>query len=170
MIVVAEDSCHPTDKCTPQHVRSLTSEHGDMWLGGLNRPKNYTHIFKNKTFTVRAQAGCKLFAGSRRFWRIASDVMNRLSKDQCVDGLFQTLVGVRCLRLQEPALAGSMIHISARCGLASVKAGTIRVDGALLDMKNLPKPVSDETTTFVKRRWDWTTKRGLPMSKIGPAE
>ena len=138
VIVVAEDSCHPTCRCTPECIRSIVKMHGNVWLGGVLSPKDYTLSLYDRSSKVRAQAGCKLFVGSASFWDTAFSVMTKLPKTWSADSLFQSLVPVGNLHLLELALAGSMCHMSARRSIRVVGASKFPLDGPLVILEASP--------------------------------
>ena len=65
-------------------------------------------------------------------------VVTKLPKTWSADSLFQSLVAVGKLHLLEPALAGSMRHISARCNMRVVGASKFPLDGPLVILEASP--------------------------------
>ena len=130
--------------------------------GGVLNPKVYTLGLYDRSLIVRAQAGCKLFAGSAAFWATALSVMTRLPKEWTADSLFQTLVGVAGLHLVEPALAGSMSHVSARCNMKVVGASKLPLDGPLVTLEAPPL----EADGCRNRRWGRNKKARSELEQL----
>ena len=131
-ILVAEDSCWPTECLTRDRVRHVAKQFGSSWLGGVGKSKNYPHELLGKIIHVRARAGCKCFVGTRRFWNNAQLAMLKLPTSHSADSLFQILVALKQLHLYEPSLAGSMQHVSARLDMAIVPMSHGDLEGNLL--------------------------------------
>ena len=136
--LVAEDSCWPTDRCTPHVVLQACRRYGNVWLAGALKPKRYQHSFHGHVIcNTVAQAGCKLFVGSKQFWEDAQNFMMKLDKGWSTDATFQALVGMRRLHLLQPALGGCMSHYRTRHSVAPVEwvsASAPPFDGKLLEL------------------------------------
>ena len=129
-IILAENSCWPTDNCTPDRVREVlrdaVAQHGfGSWIGYagcVNKKRTFQQTFDNTGLLVNVAAQCHAPRGSKLFV-ITKEGLEVLCKAfECaptgwfVDTVNQAMIASGHLVLKRPALAGTMNHYSERCG------------------------------------------------------
>lgn len=130
VVLLGEDSCWPTDSCTPQEVRTWMQDaiqHGyqGMWIGACGGMKKRRFDMKVNSHgcreaqaceVKRAPCGSKLFAVTIRQLRLMRQVWGWVPQNWFVDGVNQLLAASGMLMIRDEFLAGSMQHFSLRLG------------------------------------------------------
>ena len=129
-VILAENSCWPTDRCTPVRVREVLCDsvaHGAVgsWIGYcgcVDKKRVFEKTFNSVGCMVNVKRGCKAPRGSKLFV-ITLEGLDTLCKAfECapvgwyVDAINQCMVASGHLSVKRPALAGSMKHYSELCG------------------------------------------------------
>jgi hypothetical protein len=129
-IVLAENSCWPTDRCTPARLQEVLDgvvAQGSVgaWIGYtgcVSKTRHFTQTFNRTGRLVDVPGECKAPRGSKLFV-ITVEGLDILCKafecapsDWFVDTMNQCKVASGHVVVTRPALAGSMKHYSERCG------------------------------------------------------
>lgn len=135
-LMVAEDSCWPSDSLTPQRVHDELQKRGKaLWLAALLRPKTNTHRVGATDVSARAVAGSKCFCGDSAFWRDVNTLFNATDKNHTTDSIFQIMVGLGKLDLVHPFLGATLPHVSMRAAnVHSHNLASSDIDGKLLQL------------------------------------
>ena len=129
-IILAENSCWPTNNCTPKRVREVlrgaVAQHGlGGWIGYagcVGKKKTFEETFDRTGLLVNVRAHCKAPRGSKLFVITRKGLYTLCMAFQCaptgwfVDTVNQGMVASGHLVVKRPALAGTMKHYSERCG------------------------------------------------------
>ena len=129
-IILAENSCWPTDRCTPARLQEVLDgvvAQGSVgaWIGYtgcVSKARHFTQTFDGTGCLVDVPGQCKAPRGSKLFV-ITAQCLDILCKafecapaDWFADGMNQCMVASGHVVVTRPALAGSMKHYSERCG------------------------------------------------------
>ena len=159
VVLIGEDSCWPTDLCTPLHVREWMLEalsHGyqGVWLGATGSLRKRKHKIMVNSHGRRAEQACesvapcgsKLFAVTIRELRLMEEAWGWMDTTCFVDGVHHLLAASGHLMVKGEFLAGSMNHFSMRlkkfCGAHSQD---IRLLGNLLPEGRLVEQVQTDS-------------------------
>ena len=129
-VILAENSCWPTDRCTPARVRdvlrdALAAGASGSWIGytgciGKRRacPKTFDDrgCFVDVPGNCQAPRGSKLFVVTVEFLKMHSKAFERAPAHWFVDQMHHCMVASGHLVVKRPALASSMWHYSERLG------------------------------------------------------
>ena len=97
-LMVAEDSCWPSDCLTPQRVHDELQSRGKaLWLAALSPPKTHRHTVGNATCSALAVAGSKCFCGDNVFWQDVDTLFKTSDKNTSTDAVFQWSGWVRSI-------------------------------------------------------------------------
>ena len=146
VVLIGEDSCWPTEVCTPQHVRNLMQEAlgrgcQGIWLGACGGMRNrkfdmavnlHGRREERPCEVARAPCGSKLFAFTIRELRLLEHVWGWVPQEWFVDGVHQLLAASGHILVNDFFLAASMAHYSMRHGSESGVGDNIRLSGPLL--------------------------------------
>lgn len=128
-VLLAENSCWPTNCCTPPRVREVLHQAAaagalGSWIGyggcigkwrTFQSTLDATGCFVDVPGNCQAPRGSKLFVGTVRYLKVLQATFERAPADWFVDTVHQCMVASGLLSVKRPALAASMVHFSVRC-------------------------------------------------------